>query len=170
MIDVEKFVLQAPPMKPLIGLDLGTKTIGVAMSDRLWTVASASHVVARKKFGDDARSLMEFIQKHEVGSIILGWPKNMNGTEGPRAQSTRAFAFNLMKIWGDACPPIMLWDERLSTVEAERAMIKGDMSRKKRSEKIDAVAAAIILQGALDRLSVLKNQPVIKATIQSTTP
>lgn len=156
MIELAEFIARAPKMKPLIGLDFGTKTIGVAMSDRLWTVASASHVVSRRKFGEDAGELMNFIIKHDVGGIILGWPKNMDGSEGPRAQSTRGFAFNLERLWQETCPPMMLWDERLSTVEAERAMIKGDMSRQKRAEKIDAVAAAIILQGALDRLSYPK--------------
>ncbi len=158
MMETNAFIEAVPEMKPLIGLDFGTKTIGVAMSDRLWTVASASHVVSRRKFGEDAKSLMDFIVANDVGGIILGWPKNMNGTEGPRAQSTRGFAFNLERLWGKKCPPLMLWDERLSTVEAERAMIEGDMSRQKRSKKIDAVAAAIILQGALDRLAVMRSK------------
>ena len=155
-----EFAQKIPSMRALIGLDYGTKTIGVAMSDRMWTIASASHVVERKKFGQDASALMEFVTKHEVGGIVVGYPKNMDGSDGPRVQSTTAFVYNLMKLWCENCPPIMYWDERLSTVEAERAMIHGDMSRKKRSEKIDAVAAAIILQGALDRLSGLKtSQP-----------
>lgn len=157
MMETEVFVAAIPPMKPVIGLDFGTKTIGLAMSDRLWTVATASHVISRKKFGEDAKSLMDFILKHDVGGIVLGWPKNMNGSEGPRAQSTRGFAFNLKRLWGENCPPMMLWDERLSTVEAERAMIEGDMSRQKRGKKIDAVAAAIILQGALDRFAMVRS-------------
>lgn len=133
----------------LVGLDLGSKTIGVALSDGGLRIASASHVIQRTKFGVDARSLVEFCVEHRVFALVLGLPLNMDGTEGPRAQATRAFARN----WANVSNlPIALWDERLSTFAAEQAMIEADMSRKKRAQKIDAVAAAIILQGALDRL------------------
>lgn len=134
----------------LVGLDLGTKTIGVALSDGLLSIASAHSTIKRSKFTKDAEQLSELISENEVFCIVLGLPLNMNGSEGPRAQSTRAFAQNLLKNIG---LPIAFWDERLSTVAAERAMFAADMSRKKRAEKIDATAAAFILQGALDRLS-----------------
>ncbi len=152
----EEFLHHLPAMRPLLGLDLGTKTIGVAVSDRLWQIASADQVIKRSKFGKDAVALESALANTEGGALVLGLPKNMDGSEGPRAQSARAFANNLQKLWGADMPPILLWDERLSTVEAERAMIEADMSRKKRGEKIDAVAASLILQGALDRLGVLK--------------
>jgi putative Holliday junction resolvase len=136
----------------LLGLDLGTKTIGLALSDRGQRFASALKTLKRGKFKDDAAALMAICAKESVGALVLGLPVNMNGTEGPRAQATRAFARNLAPL---IAQPIVLWDERLTTVAAERAMIEADMSRRKRSEKIDAVAASYILQGALDRLARL---------------
>jgi len=133
----------------VVGLDLGTKTIGVALSDSRLTIASPSHVIKRSKFAKDADTLLEFCQQQNVFALVLGLPLNMDGSEGPRAQATRAFARNLT----NRCElPIVFWDERLSTVAAERAMIEADLSRKKRAQKIDAAAAAFILQGALDRL------------------
>nr|WP_282563235.1 Holliday junction resolvase RuvX [Gymnodinialimonas phycosphaerae] len=143
-------------MRGLFGLDLGTKTIGVALSDRLLTSASALETVKRKKFGLDADALAALIAKHEVCGIILGLPRNMDGSEGPRAQATRAFALNLSRRPDFAEVPIAFWDERLSTVAAERALIEADTTRKRRSEVIDAVAASYILQGALDRLRHLR--------------
>ena len=132
-----------------MGLDLGTVTIGVAVSDRMRGVASPLETVKRKKFGVDAARLLELVAEREVGGIILGLPRNMDGTEGPRAQSTRAFARNLSRLTE---VPITFWDERLSTVAAERALLEADTSRRRRSEVIDHVAAGFILQGALDRL------------------
>lgn len=143
-------------MRGLIGLDLGTKTIGVALSDRLLTSASALETVKRRKFGLDADALALLIAKHEVCGIILGLPRNMDGSEGPRAQATRAFALNLSRRPDFAEIPIGYWDERLSTVAAERALIEADTTRKRRAEVIDAVAASYILQGALDRLRHLR--------------
>lgn len=144
------------PMRGLMGLDLGTKTIGVALSDRLLTSASALETVKRKKFGVDADALAVLIAKHEVCGIVLGLPRNMDGSEGPRAQATRAFALNLSRRPDFADLPITFWDERLSTVAAERALIEADTTRKRRSEVIDAVAASYILQGALDRMRHLR--------------
>ncbi len=141
------------PMHALMGLDLGSKTIGVAISDRLWQIATADQVISRQKFTQDADAIQKIVKQNEISGIVLGLPINMDGSEGPRAQSTRSFARNLERI---SALPLLLWDERLSTVEAERAMIEADMSRKKRSEKIDSVAASIILQGALDRMGVLR--------------
>ncbi|WP_044006672.1 Holliday junction resolvase RuvX [Jannaschia sp. CCS1] len=153
---LDEFAGAVPPMRGLIGLDLGTKTIGVALSDRLLTSASALETVKRKKFGVDADALAGLIAKHEVGGIILGLPRNMDGSEGPRAQATRAFALNLSRRGDFAHLALGFWDERLSTVAAERALIAADTSRKRRSEVIDAVAASYILQGALDRLRHLR--------------
>lgn len=133
----------------LIGLDLGTKTIGIAIGDPLWTVASPRETIRRTKFGQDANRLIELITETRSGGLILGLPLNMNGSEGPRAQSTRTFARNLaQKIE----IPICFWDERLSTVAVTKTLIEADASRKKRAEVVDMLAASFILQGALDRL------------------
>ncbi len=145
-----------PPMRGLIGLDLGTKTIGVALSDRLLNSATPLETIRRRKFGLDADALSALCAKHEVCGLILGLPRNMDGSEGPRAQATRAFAQNLSRRDDFAALPITYWDERLSTVAAERALIEADTSRKRRAEVIDAVAAGYILQGALDRLRHLR--------------
>lgn len=144
-----------PQMTPIAGLDLGTVTIGVAVSDRLLTVATPVETIKRKKFGVDAQALLSLLKEREAGAIVLGLPRNMDGTEGPRAQSTRAFARNLEKLTD---LPITFWDERLSTVAAERALIEADTSRKRRAELIDHVAASYILQGALDRLAHMRTQ------------
>ena len=138
----------APGMR-LAGLDLGAKTIGIALSDPGLRIATPLHTIRRTKFGADAAALLAVCGRERVGGLILGLPVNMNGTEGPRAQATRAFLRHLAPLTD---LPIVLWDERLSTAAAERAMIEADLSRRKRAEKIDAAAAAFILQGALDRL------------------
>ena len=135
--------------KRLMGLDLGTKTIGIAISDVRLTIATARETLKRRKFTLDAESLIAMADKEDIFAFVLGLPLNMDGSEGPRAQATRAFIRSMANLTD---LPFMLWDERLSTVAAEEAMIAFDVSRKKRAEKIDAVAAAIILQGALDRL------------------
>lgn len=137
----------------LMGLDLGTKTIGVAVSDGLRLTATALETVRRTKFAADAARLARIAEGRAIAAIVIGLPRNMDGSEGPRAQSARAFARNLAERLGR---PVALWDERLSTVAAERLLIEADSSRKRRAEVIDKLAAAIILQGALDRLAVLR--------------
>lgn len=149
---IEEMAPHLRPMQALMGLDLGTKTIGVAVSDSFRSVATPIETVKRKKFGVDAQRLIEIIQDRNIGGIILGLPMNMDGSEGPRAQSTRAFARNLSAL---VEAPIGFWDERLSTVAAERALLEADTSRKRRAEVIDHVAASYILQGVLDRLNHL---------------
>jgi len=149
----EEFVAALPPMTALIGLDFGEKTIGVAVSDRIGAVATPLETVRRKKFTLDAARLLDIIAHRDIGGILLGLPRNMDGSEGPRCQSTRAFARNLMQLTD---LPIGFWDERLSTVAAERAMLEADMSRKRRAERIDNIAASYILQGALDRMRHMK--------------
>lgn len=151
--DIEDFAAALPRTCTLMGLDLGTVTIGVALSDLRWRVASPLETVKRKKFTVDAQALEAVIAKREVGGIILGLPRNMDGSEGPRAQSTRAFARNMA---ARVDLPIGFWDERLSTVAAERALLEADISRKRRAERIDNIAASYILQGALDRLANLR--------------
>ena len=144
-----EFVSLLPRCKSLIGLDLGTKTIGIAVSDTLWSVATPRETIKRKKFGLDCDALDIIFNSTDTGGIILGLPMNMDGSEGPRCQATRAFARNLSL----RCPiPIAFWDERLSSIAAERAMLEADMSRAKRADNIDHVAASFILQGALDRI------------------
>jgi len=141
-----------PPRGALIGLDLGTKTIGVAASDPDRKLATAVETIARKTFTADAKRLLALAAERNAVGFVLGLPLNMDGSEGPRAQSTRAFARNLGKLTE---LPIALWDERLSTVAVERDLIAADVSRKKRAAVIDQHAAAFILQGALDRLARL---------------
>ncbi len=148
----EDFAAALPPMTALMGLDLGEKTIGVAVSDRMRGVASPLETVRRKKFTLDSARLLEIIADREIGGVILGLPKNMDGTEGPRCQSTRAFARNLSRLTDVS---IGFWDERLSTVAAEKALLEADTTRKRRGQVIDHVAAGYILQGALDRLRFL---------------
>ncbi|WP_084863909.1 Holliday junction resolvase RuvX [Salibaculum halophilum] len=145
----EAFAAALPPMAPVAGLDLGTKTIGIALSDRLHTVATPLETLKRRKFTADAEALLALVARREVGGLVLGLPRNMDGTEGPRAQSTRAFARNLSQLTD---LPLTFWDERLSTVAAERALLEADASRKRRAEVIDHVAAGVILQGMLDRM------------------
>ncbi len=150
--EFEDFAASLKPMSALMGLDLGEKTIGVAVSDRTRGVASPLETVRRKKFTLDSARLLEIIRDREIGGILLGLPKNMDGSEGPRCQSTRAFARNLSRLTD---LPIGFWDERLSTVAAEKALLEADTTRKRRGQVIDHVAAGYILQGALDRLSNL---------------
>ncbi|WP_039017308.1 Holliday junction resolvase RuvX [Halocynthiibacter namhaensis] len=146
--DLADFFAALPMGRPIAGLDLGTKTIGVAVSDRMMTISTPLETVKRKKFGVDAARLLEIASAREVCGFVLGLPLNMDGSEGPRCQATRAFARNLV---GLTDLPIAYQDERLSTVEAERVLIAADTSRKRRSEVIDYVAAGVILQQALDR-------------------
>jgi putative Holliday junction resolvase len=138
--------------KTLAGLDLGEKTIGVAISDRGLSFAHPRPVIVRKKFSVDASSLLDLLAKENVGAVVMGLPVNMDGSEGPRAQASRAFVRNIAKLTD---LPFAFWDERLSTVAAERTLIEMDFSRRKRAGKIDSAAAAFILQGVLDRLHAL---------------
>ncbi|MFT3690058.1 Holliday junction resolvase RuvX [Paenirhodobacter sp.] len=149
---MEDFAAALPRIGAVAGLDLGTKTIGVAVSDLRRQVASPLRTIRREKFTLDVAELLKIVAEREIAGLVLGLPMNMDGSEGPRCQSTRAFARNLEKL---TPLPIAFWDERLSTVAAERAMLEADLSRKKRAERIDNVAAGFILQGALDRLSYL---------------
>jgi len=149
----EGFVAALPPHGALMGLDLGTRTIGLAVSDLRRQVATPVGTLKRVRFGIDAAALLDAVRARGVVGLVLGLPLNMDGSEGPRAQSTRAFARNLA---GLTELPIGFWDERLSTVAAERALIAADMSRAKRAEVIDHVAAGFILQGFLDRLDVMR--------------
>lgn len=134
----------------LLGLDLGTKTIGIATCDAGWRFATAGKTLARGKFGRDREALAALIDDRGIRGIVLGLPRNMDGSEGPRAQASRAYARNLAEAFGR---PVLLWDERWSTQSAEAAMIGQDMSRAKRAERIDSHAAAVILQGAIDALA-----------------
>lgn len=136
----------------LIGIDAGTKTLGLALSDVTRSIASALETIRRTKFKTDAARLLDLAEKHAVQGFVLGLPANLDGTEGPRAQATRAFARNLNAL---SPLPILLWDERLTTVEAERMLIAADTSRKRRADVIDKLAATLILQGALDRMRSL---------------
>jgi putative Holliday junction resolvase len=152
-LPIEALSERLQPGMRLAGLDLGTKTLGVALSDPSLKIATPHKTIARTKFAKDAEALLTLCEREKVGGLVLGLPINMNGTEGPRAQATRAFLRNLALL---TPIPVVLWDERLSTAAAERAMIEADMSRRKRAEKIDAAAAAFILQGALDRLAAIR--------------
>lgn len=147
--DIAGFAAVLPRTGALMGLDLGEKTIGIAVSDTLRQVASPLQTLRRGRFAPDAARLLEIAVARGIAGLILGLPRNMDGSEGPRAQATRAFARNLSRL---TALPIGFWDERLSTVAAERALLAADTSRKRRAEVIDHVAAGYILQGALDRL------------------
>ena len=134
----------------LLGLDLGSKTIGLALSDIRLTIASPMETIKRKKFTLDAERLLTIIKEQNVGGLVLGLPKNMDGSEGPRCQSTRQFAKNMAEKTNI---PISFWDERLSTIAVTRTLIEADASRKRQSELVDKLAASYILQGVLDNLS-----------------
>jgi putative holliday junction resolvase len=133
----------------LIGMDLGTKTIGLALTDVNWTIATPLETIRRVKFTPDVEALLALAAKHDAGALVIGLPKNLDGTEGPRAQSTRAFVRNLVP---KTALPIAFWDERLSTAAVTRTLLEADASRARRAELVDKMAAAYILQGALDRL------------------
>lgn len=150
--DAADFAALLPDRRALMGLDLGTRTIGLAVSDTMRRVATPLETVRRRGFGRDAEALLAVAGAREVCGLVLGLPRNMDGSEGPRCQSVRAFARNLS---GLSPLPIAVWDERLSTIAAERALLEADTSRKRRAEVIDRVAAGYILQGFLDRLAYL---------------
>ena len=150
---VDAFLAALPPNRAVAGLDLGDKTIGVALSDLRRQVATPIEVIRREKFTIDAGRLLALLETRGAAGIVLGLPLNMDGSVGPRVQATQAFARNLEKL---TPLPICYWDERLSTVAAERALLEADTSRKRRKEVIDQVAAGYILQGALDRMAHLR--------------
>ncbi|MFC5583534.1 Holliday junction resolvase RuvX [Nitratireductor kimnyeongensis] len=149
VVDLQELPAFLGAGQTLAGLDLGTKTIGISVSDRGLSLATPRQVIMRKKFTQDAEALIAAFKRDNVGGIVIGLPVNMDGSEGARAQSTRAFIRNLERL---TALPVAFWDERMSTVAAERALLEMDVSRKKRAERIDSAAAAFILQGALDRL------------------
>ena len=149
--DIEAFRSGLAAGRRLIGIDLGTKTIGLALSDVTRTIASPLETLKRTKFAPDAARLLALADEHEIAGLVLGLPANLDGTEGPRAQATRAWARNMNAI---SPLPILLWDERLTTAAAERMLIEADASRKRRGELIDKLAATLILQGALDRMRI----------------
>lgn len=136
----------------LIGVDLGTKTIGLALSDVSRSIASPLETIKRTKFTADAERLIALAREHEAAALVFGLPLNMDGTEGPRCQSTRAFVRNLEKLTD---LPVVFWDERMSTMAVTRTLLDADASRARRDEVVDKMAAAYILQGALDRLRKL---------------
>lgn len=142
-------VTALPPGARLLGLDLGSKTIGMATSDVTRRIATPRLTITRTRFTADAEKLLGFAAAENIGLIVLGLPLNMDGSEGPRAQSTRAFARNLARL---TAIPVVFWDERLSTVAVERVMLEADLSRAKRAAAVDKLAATYILQAALDSL------------------
>lgn len=151
-LSIEALAEILPPTGALAGIDLGTKTIGLAVSDAGRRVATPLTVIRRKKFTIDAAAMLEAVSDREPVGLILGLPVNMDGSEGPRVQATRAFARNLKPLTD---LPIAYWDERLSTTAVTRTLLEADASRKRRAEVVDKMAAAFILQGALDRLAGL---------------
>ena len=153
IVDIDELPTLLAANAPVAAIDLGTKTIGLAVSDRSLSFAHPRPVIMRKKFTIDAGQLLKALDADGVGALAVGLPINMDGTEGPRAQASRAFVRNLRPMTE---LPILFWDERLSTVAAERALIEMDVSRRKRDERIDSAAAAFILQGVLDRLRRLR--------------
>lgn len=152
-MSVSDDVTDLPPGGALMGLDPGTRTIGVAVSDGLRMTASALTTIRRRKFAQDATELQRIADDRAIAGVVIGLPRNMDGSEGPRAQSARAFARNIAERLS---LPVALWDERLSTAAAERTLLEADASRKRRAEVIDSLAAQHILQGALDRMAVAR--------------
>ena len=153
VVEIEVLNEVLTPGARLLGLDLGSKTIGLALSDGALIVASPHATIRRAKFTADAERLRALVDAHEIGGLVIGLPINMDGSEGPRCQSSRQFAANLLERFDI---PIAFWDERLSTAAVTRTLLEADVSRKRRGEVVDKMAAAYILQGALDRLAVLR--------------
>ncbi len=149
VFNISELKAQLPRGKRLLGLDIGSKTIGLALSDTTLTIATPMETIKRKKFKEDVAHLLAIVTQQGVGGYVLGWPVNMDGSEGPRCQSTRAFSDNLAKVSG---LPQLFWDERLSTAAVERTLIEADRSRARRKELVDKMAAGYILQGALHAL------------------
>jgi putative Holliday junction resolvase len=151
ILEPEAFARVLPSGARVFGLDVGAKTVGLALSDVTRTIASGLSTLRRTKFSTDSRRLLELANEHGIGGLVVGLPVNLDGSEGPRAQATRAFSRNLS---GLTTLPMLLWDERLSTAAAERMLLEADLSRRRRAEVIDKVAATLILQSALDRLKL----------------
>ncbi|MGI9481784.1 MAG: Holliday junction resolvase RuvX [Hyphomicrobiales bacterium] len=149
LVTLDEIATRLGPGDTLIGLDLGTKTIGIALSDRTRSIASPVETLKRAKFTADAQHLLKMAETENAAGFVLGLPVNMDGTEGPRCQSTRAFVRNMARL---SDLPIVLWDERLSTAAVTRTLLEADASRSKRADVVDKMAASYILQGALDRL------------------
>ncbi|WP_245197062.1 Holliday junction resolvase RuvX [Labrys sp. LIt4] len=149
IVDLFDLAENLPAHQRLLGLDLGTKTIGLALSDVMLTIASPLETIRRTKFTTDAEQLLALCARHEVGGLVLGYPLNMDGSKGPRAQASESFARNLQRL---SDLPVALWDERLSTAAVTRTLLEADASRRRRAEVVDKMAASFILQGALDRL------------------
>lgn len=152
LVDLPGLKTAIPPGRRLLGFDLGEKTIGLALSDTMLTVATPLQTLKRGKFGTDAAVIESLIKTHGVGGMVIGLPLNMDGTDGPSAQSARAFGRNFA---ARSELPIVFWDERLSTAAVTRTLLDADASRKRREEVVDKMAAAYILQGALDRLRTM---------------
>jgi putative holliday junction resolvase len=159
--DAMEFAALLLPGQRLIGLDLGTKTIGIALSDVTRTIATPLETIKRVKFTPDVARLLAIAAEHKIGGFVLGLPVNMIGDEGPRAQATRGFARSVNAI---SPLPILFWDERLSSAAAERTLLEADTSRKRRAEVIDKMAAGIILQGAMDRVRFRPALPALDPT------
>ena len=154
VVDLLELPALLPAYAPIVGLDLGEKTIGVAVSDATRTVASPLELIRKVKFTDDAKALFKLMESRGAAGIVIGLPVNMDGTEGPRCQSSRAFGRNLLRLKGDI--PIAFWDERMSSMAVNRVLIEeADVTRARRGELVDKMAAAWILQGALERLRAL---------------
>jgi putative Holliday junction resolvase len=149
-LSVEAFACSLPRGARLIGIDVGSKTLGLALSDTTRKIASALVTLRRSRLGADLHRLLEIAAEHGVGGFVVGLPLKLDGSEGPRAQATRAFVRNLAKATPLA---ILCWDERLSTAAAERVLLEADTSRRRRAAVVDKVAATLILQGALDRMN-----------------
>ncbi|MBB4121549.1 Holliday junction resolvase RuvX [Martelella radicis] len=152
VLSIEELAENLPSHAAIAGLDLGTKTIGLAVSDLSRRFATPRPVIKRVKFTRDAETLLAFAEKERIAGFVIGLPVNMDGSSGPRVQATRAFVRNMEAL---TPLPFTFWDERLSTVAAERALLEMDVSRQKRAGRIDSAAASFILQGALDRLAAL---------------
>ena len=151
-ITLEALLPSLPPRGRLMGIDLGTKTIGLAISDVERRIASPLETIRRVKFTPDVTRMLALAREHEIAAFVIGLPLNMDGTEGPRSQATRAFVRACAAL---SPSPFVFWDERLSTAAVTRSLIEQDASRAKRAQVVDRMAAAYILQGALDRLAVL---------------
>ncbi|EJF77336.1 RNAse H-fold protein YqgF [Bartonella sp. DB5-6] len=152
IININEVITHLLPRQTIAGLDLGTKTVGIAVSDTGLTFSNPRPVLQRKKFTLDAHTLIQIFDRENVGAVIIGLPLNMNGSSGPRVQATRTFVSN-MEAYTEI--PFVFWDERLSTIAAERFLLEMDVSRAKRATRIDSAAAAFILQGALNRIQSL---------------
>lgn len=152
VLTIEELATHLSPGQAIAGLDLGTKTIGLSVSDLGRRFSTPRDVIRKVKFGVDAEALLSVAAKEKIAAFVIGLPVNMDGSAGPRVQATRAFVRNMEQL---TTLPFVYWDERLSTVAAERVLIEMDVSRKKRAERIDSAAASFILQGALDRLASL---------------